>query len=457
MPYRRVFPTLFILGLVMLALGAYWRWHLSTAGVEPLVTELQARVERYRKVIVLLADVETLGDSQRLPVLGAGQALFRADHEQMELLSTRLWVLVASGEKDRYRRIGAVLDYIEQDARLYDGDQLAFREPLMALQGALSQEGSLHAREVNRRVGRDILALDGIEQQYDREFDQLFSRTENHLALPRRDKWNDYVAQLKALYPRAQILKESGVVLPPMVAPTMASAAVPLTPLPEAPEEKEAHIFGNKFPPKTIALTFDDGPHPKYTAEVVAILQRYHVPGTFFEIGHNIGSMDTKGRPVLGKNADITRKLMAEGYAVGNHSFTHPIMSKEHGAVLLAEINNTDLLLKAINRNRDPIFRFPYGAHNPEGMSILAQDHLQSVLWNVDSLDWADPIPNSVADRVLREVDKVGHGIILFHDIHDRAPKALPTVLNHLMADGYHFAGWDGQGFSVPAGRQGLY
>jgi uncharacterized caspase-like protein len=73
-------------------------------------------------------------------------------------------------------------------------------------------------------------------------------------------------------------------------------------------------------------------------------------------------------------------------------------------------------------------------------------------MWNIDSMDWADPVPSSIADRVLREVDKEGHGIILFHDIHERTLKALPLVLDRLVADGYQFAGWDGQGFTVAKG-----
>ena len=105
--------------------------------------------------------------------------------------------------------------------------------------------------------------------------------------------------------------------------------------------------------------------------------------------------------------------------------------------------------MKAIDPDRPPLFRFPYGARNAEGKAMLAEAHLQSVLWNVDSMDWADPIPNSIADRVMREIDKNGRGIVLFHDIHERTVKALPLVMNRLVAEGYQFAGWDGKVFAV--------
>jgi uncharacterized caspase-like protein len=70
-------------------------------------------------------------------------------------------------------------------------------------------------------------------------------------------------------------------------------------------------------------------------------------------------------------------------------------------------------------------------------------------MWNIDSLDWADPVPSSIADRVLHQVEKEGRGIILFHDIHERTVKALPTVLERLAAEGYQFAGWDGASFKA--------
>lgn len=413
----------------------------ASAALDPVVADLQAMIDHYRKGIVLLADVETLDDATRRQAIGKGQALFHSIHAQQEQIAGKLHVLAISTTLDHLQRIATVLDYIELDDKLYDGDQLAFREPLLTLQAALVQDANPLTHTLHRRIARDLHAMDGIEHEYNSEFEKLFSRVQNHTEKAQRNKWDEYVTHLQAIYPRDDILKEFGVAQPMVVTPV--------------PGEKEAHIFGDKFPPKTIALTFDDGPHPKYTAQIVAILQHYHVPGTFFEIGQNIGTIDAQGKPVLNRNADITRMLLADGYHVGNHSYTHPIMSKESGPVLLAEINNTDLLLKAIDPNRDPLFRFPYGAHNPEAMGILAEDHLQSVLWNVDSLDWADPVPNSVADRVLREVDKAGHGIILFHDIHDRAVKALPTILDHLMAEGYHFAGWDGKEFTVPAQAQG--
>jgi uncharacterized caspase-like protein len=155
------------------------------------------------------------------------------------------------------------------------------------------------------------------------------------------------------------------------------------------------------------------------------------------------------GKATLGSGAGISRKLRAAGHVLANHSYSHAQLSRQSGDKLRAEINNTDLLLKAVDADRSPLFRFPYGARNREGLDALASAHLRSVMWNIDSLDWADPVPSSIADRVLRSVDKEGRGIILFHDIHARAVKALPAILDRLIADGYQFAGWDGTTFKV--------
>lgn len=420
----------------------------DAAAPDPLVNELENTVGGFRKVIVLMEDIDALPTEQRTPLLKVGHALYHTNQDQQRTLGKHLAELATSASPDRFAHLTQILDTIDADDHLFDGDQLAFREPLHDLEAALTGQQDPAAHRLARRVHRDLQAIDGVEQRYDAEFEQMFSTTAPR---PQRGFWGDYLKALQTYYRKEDLLREFGI----EPAPTAPSGQVPATPT-ELTTDRESHIFGDKFPPHTIALTFDDGPHPRYTAEVVAILKRYHVPGTFFEIGRNIGTVDASGQPVLGKNAAITRSLIADGYVVGNHSYTHPIMSRLTRPELLVEINDTDKLLKAIDANRQPLFRFPYGAHNADGMAILAEDHLQSVLWNVDSLDWADPIPNSVVNRVLHEVGKEGRGIVLFHDIHDRAPKALPIILNHLLTEGYHFAAWDGQGFSVPEGRQGL-
>ena len=417
----------------------------------------------HRQIIVLLADDKKLDGAQRAAATVVGQAIFHDNRARVDKLEVNFAVLAGTGG-DPTPALAPVLDYIESDPALYDADRLAFRDVLASLQADVARNSSLAAIKLHKRIGDDLEALDEIQKNYDEEIRQIFSRFEARAIVQKRERWGDYVAHLGTLYSRAQILKDHAALLAdaapapgPGPEPVPASAAAPASEAADGAAPKAAkaakaetgEIFGVGLPPKVVALTFDDGPHPTYTAEITAILKQYGAPGTFFEVGSNLGKVAADGSAQLGPNAVISKKLLAEGYVVGNHSMTHAQLSKESGPALRTEVLGTDALLKAVDPNRPPLFRFPYGARNAEGKALLEAQHLRSVMWNIDSMDWADPIPNSIADRVMREVDSQGHGIILFHDIHERTVKALPLVMSRLVAEGYQFAGWDGQQFTV--------
>ena len=407
--------------------------------VAALSGDLKEVLAAYRKIIVLLADEQTLDAAQRESANTVGQALFHDNLARTAKIDATLTALVSSNDPARFDALDKLLAYIESDPELFDADRLAFREVLETLRTTIAKDGSLPAVKEHKRISEDLDAIAEIERNYEKEIRSIFDRFETRAIELKREKWSDYVAHLKKLYNREQILKDYGVV----------------TPYPEAADAKardeNEEIFGRGLPKKTVVLTFDDGPHRVYSDEIVAILKQYDAPAIFFEVGRNLGKLDADGKPKLNGGAEVSRRLMEEGYAVGNHSFTHAQLSKESGDSLKSEIFDTDALLKAVDDKRSDLFRFPYGARNAEGRQLLSQAHLKSMMWNIDSLDWADPVPKSIADRVLRQVDKEGRGIILFHDIHERSVKALPIVLERLSAEGYQFAGWDGTGFKVPA------
>ena len=99
------------------------------------------------------------------------------------------------------------------------------------------------------------------------------------------------------------------------------------------------------------------------------------------------------------------------------------------------------------------LFRPPYGAANEDILAEIQADKMKTIIWNIDSEDWADPVPNSVAQRVITDVEKQKRGIILFHDIHKVGLDALPLVIETLKADGYKFASWNGTSFVLPDSR----
>ena len=405
----------------------------------PLLAALQKQLDGHRRIIVLLADEAQQSPADRNTSSRVGQQLFHDGLEQREAIAAQFDALLKGSSPQRFATLGTVLDYIESAPELYDADRLAFREVLRDLHERIGTDSSLPAVKLHQRVGEDLEALDEIERNYNQEITRIFSRFERTRAIAlKREKWEDYVAHLRAQYDREAILRDHGVI----------------EPYPMSMKDSEREIFGRDLPAKTVVLTFDDGPHKAYTDAITAILKRYDVPGVFFEVGRNIGTVGADGKVALGAMAGISRQLMADGYAVGNHSLTHAQLSRTSGDALREQVLGTDALLRRVSDKRAPLFRFPYGARNAEGLQLLGEAGLKSIMWNIDSMDWADPVPESIVQRVLEQVQKEQRGIILFHDIHDRAVKALPQILDRLIADGYQFAGWNGRDFSVSRARR---
>ena len=418
----------------------------SPSASASLLTALQDVLAAHRKIIVLFADEKTMAAGEREQANQVGQAIFHENRARVADLEARFDALAA--DPKRLDTFGALLDYVESHPDLFDADRLAFRELLRSLQAVVARDGALPAIKLHKRIGEDLEALAEIERNYEKEIRQIFGRFEPRAIELKRERWEDYVAKLKTRYSRAQILKDYGVVTPYAQKEAKAGAARS-----KATKEESGEVFGSGLPPKTLVLTFDDGPHGTYTAEIAAILKQYDAPGIFFQVGSNLGSVGADGKPKLLPRAEVSRKLLDGGYVLANHSLTHAQLSKKSGDALKTEVLNTDKLLQAVDARRSALFRFPYGARNDEGLELLESAHLRSIMWNIDSLDWADPVPASIADRVLKTVAKEGRGIVLFHDIHERTVKALPTILDRLVAEGYQFAGWDGNGFTVAKGN----
>lgn len=401
----------------------------------PIQAELQSILASYRKIIVLLAEEKSMSEPDRKAAAQVGQVIFHENVERFGKVRQLLAKLQEAPASQRDAAYDILLTYIESDSGLYDADRLAFREVLVEMQRLAAVNQTLPGIKLHKRVSEDLAALEDIERQYDKELQGIFARFDQRAIVPKRERWDAYVEHLKKLFSRDQIMKDYGVIVPYPVKP--------------GSDEAAAEDFGRSLPPKTVLLTFDDGPHATYTDEVAAILKQYGVPAVFFQVGKNLGQVDAKGKEALSKNAAASRRLLEGGHVLANHSYSHALLSKEKGDQLFGEIAQADQLLKAVDTRRSPLFRFPYGARNAEGLQVLNKLGLRSVMWNIDSLDWADPVPTSIASRVLDLVEKEKRGIILFHDIHERTVKTLPLVLDKLVADGYSFATWDGSEFTI--------
>jgi peptidoglycan/xylan/chitin deacetylase (PgdA/CDA1 family) len=182
-----------------------------------------------------------------------------------------------------------------------------------------------------------------------------------------------------------------------------------------------------------VAVTFDDGPNPPYTGQVVEILRRYGVPATFFCIGLNVA-----GYP------DDVVGVQEAGHRVGNHTWSHPFLPDLRPPEVEAQFDRTAEAIGAV-ATRPPeslLFRPPYGARTAELLSWISAerpDHTL-VLWDVDSYDWAQPGADTIVDNVMRKVQP--GSIILMHDgggDRSQTVAALPRIIEGLMTLGYRF------------------
>jgi peptidoglycan/xylan/chitin deacetylase (PgdA/CDA1 family) len=394
---------------------------------DPILDALRADLALHRRLVLLLAEEGDGKGNLRPDALAEGHRLHHERRALVFQLDRALTALGTGPASERGPAATKVLDWFEKDRGILEMDRLAFRDPLRILRKALAGDATPQGAALVARVNADLAQVDHAEALAEAEYRQVYGGPGVAPSGGERKRWMAYVAALKS---------QAG------------TPHVPAAPAPQEPAPPAGHkeITGLGFPDKVLVLTFDDGPHRVYTEEIKAILKEHHAPAVFFEVGRNLGTVDAAGSVNLGALASISSDLGKSGFVIGNHSYTHAQLSKETGHPLDVEIGETDRILQTIPGVHSHLFRFPYGARTAVQLQALQPYGLRSVLWNIDSLDWADPIPSSVADRVSRLVAHEGRGIILFHDIHDRALKILPALLDDLRSKGYRFAGLDAEG-----------
>ena len=190
-------------------------------------------------------------------------------------------------------------------------------------------------------------------------------------------------------------------------------------------------IVANRSAEKCIAITFDDGPHPQYTMQILDILDKYDAKATFFVIGENAEQY-----------RDIVKEEYDRGHEIGNHTYTHPDLKKISASQFLDEIQKTRDIIEDITGEPPVLFRPPGGYLSNSIVSELEQMDGIAVLWSwrQDTRDWACPSVNCIVSSVLKNL-KDGD-IILFHDYNvnkSPTPEALEKILSELSDKGYKF------------------
>ena len=191
-----------------------------------------------------------------------------------------------------------------------------------------------------------------------------------------------------------------------------------------------------------VALTFDDGPSRAATARLVRILTARRVPATFFMLGSHVRADPADARLVA-----------RSGFAVANHTWSHPVLTRLGDAAVRDELVSTGRVLRQHGIRPTALMRPPYGAINPRIRRIAHQQGLVPVLWTIDSRDWADGTPRQIATRVLRRLRPHRPNVILQHDGVRRSPisvSAVPRVIDGARRRGFCFAALDAAGRPTP-------
>ncbi|MEG1311940.1 MAG: polysaccharide deacetylase family protein [Romboutsia sp.] len=196
-----------------------------------------------------------------------------------------------------------------------------------------------------------------------------------------------------------------------------------------ATENEKVFVRNGSRDKKLIALTFDDGPHPKETNQVLNVLKKYDVKATFFIAGKH-ANWYTK--PLLRANE--------EGHEIGNHTFNHPDISNLSSYQIEEEILKCEETLIKFTGKKPNLFRPPFGSYNEKTLSNIAKKlGYKIILWNtVDAKDWKNPPARNIADNIINNV-KNGD-IVLLHDYAtNNTVEALDILIPKLIEKGFKF------------------
>jgi peptidoglycan-N-acetylglucosamine deacetylase len=175
---------------------------------------------------------------------------------------------------------------------------------------------------------------------------------------------------------------------------------------------------GLRRPSKQLALTYDDGPNDPHTLRLLEVLAKHNVRATFFLIGRYV-----QQRP------DIARELVKAGHVIGNHTFTHPLLTFKSAAELRVQLSGCERALTDAVGEHSNLFRPPFGGRRPATLRIARRMGLEPIMWNVTGYDWNAPSVEHIERKVTSKV--LGGNVIL---LHDGGHRAFGTVRSHTVA-----------------------
>jgi peptidoglycan/xylan/chitin deacetylase (PgdA/CDA1 family) len=180
---------------------------------------------------------------------------------------------------------------------------------------------------------------------------------------------------------------------------------------------------------KVIALTFDDGPDPRFTPRILAILKERHVRATFFMVGRNAE-----------KYPSLVKLIDENGDVIGNHTYSHPDLRVESQDQMRLEITRCEDILQSITGKRATLFRPPKGFYDRRALQMLSGLDLQPILWALTVEHKACATPEDMAQRVMQKIEP--GEILLAHDgrlNREKTVEAMPLIIDGLKSRGYRF------------------
>jgi len=196
------------------------------------------------------------------------------------------------------------------------------------------------------------------------------------------------------------------------------------------------HTFTGLAPgTKQFALTYDDGPNDPHTLRLLEVLAKHDVRVTFFLIGRYV-----RQRP------EIAREVVKAGHVVGNHTFTHPLLTLKSAAEIRRELTDCRSALQDAIGEHSNLFRPPFGGRRPAVLRVARELGLEPVMWNVTGYDWNAPPSAVIEQKVSKQIR--GGDVVLLHDGGhkqmgaDRSQTVLATdsLISKYKSEGYEFA-----------------
>ena len=201
------------------------------------------------------------------------------------------------------------------------------------------------------------------------------------------------------------------------------------TPIPVHAPMLNYPLFNGNTRIREIALTFDDGPNPYYTPQVLAILQQFGVKATFFDVGYLVADYPS-----------IVRQEYHQGNVVANHSWSHPVLTYFSAQGIKSQLTSTTNIIQATIGVRPFFFRPPYGAINNTVLAQARNLHYTTIMWDGSAEDWNLPGVNAIVSKTLYYARN--GAILLLHDGGGNRAEtvaALPIIINDLKSRGFRF------------------